>query len=126
MSQVPAARLWGTCHTRERNGLVPHDLAQGGWPVAEANGPGVLFVCGAMMGLSRVFENPVLARRINVGQTQRLIREGRSRGFRPVFLSSDKVYGHGQGPFLEEQAGRPPTRYGQLKWETESWLRAEF
>jgi dTDP-4-dehydrorhamnose reductase len=123
--ELPPSALWGTCRTRPRDGLVPHDLLRGGWPVAGAAGPGTLFVCAAMMGLTRVFEHRDVARQINVCQTQRLIVEGRARGFRPVFLSSDKVYGHGRGPFREEQAGGPPTVYGQLKWELESWLRAE-
>src|SRR3954454_15579916 len=93
VQQVPAAKIWGTCHTRRRNGLVPFDLAQGSWPVPQVRGPGILFVCGALMGLSRVFENPSMARHINVLQTQRLVAEARSRGFRAVYLSTDKVYG---------------------------------
>ncbi len=118
-----ASVVWGTCHTRRRNDLVPYDLAKGGWPVPQARGPGILFVCGAMMGLSHVFENPALARDINVDQTQRVISEAHSRGFRTVFLSTDKVYGHGAPPFREEQAGDPTTLYGRLKWEAETWLR---
>jgi dTDP-4-dehydrorhamnose reductase len=120
--QRPASPVWGTCHTRRRHGLIPHDLAQGGWPVPEARGPGVLFVCSAMAGLGQVFEHQGLAHHTNVVQTQRLILDGQSRGFRTVFLSTDKVYGQGEGPFREEQAGEPSTLYGRLKWEMETWL----
>ena len=117
-------RCGETCHTLgQRGGLIPFDLEQGEWPVPEARGPGVLFVCGAMTGLTSIRESPERARHINLEQTQRVIElRTCARGFRPVFLSTDKVYGLGEGPFREEQAGKPVTLYGRLKWELETWL----
>jgi len=118
----PAARVVGTCHGRPGPGLVPYDLLEGPWPDTDLEGPGVLFLCGAVSRLSEVFEQPGRARAINVDASLRAIQEGRRRGFRCVFLSSEKVYGAGPRPAPEAQAGSPPTRYGQLKWDLERQL----
>lgn len=117
----PSAKIGGTAFTRLGAGLIPFDLGSDIWPEG-FGGPGVVYLCGAITRLGDVLAQPEQARLLNVDLSIRFVQAASDRGFRTVFLSTDKVYPNAAGPFHEGQAGAPSTRYGQLKWELDAWL----
>jgi len=112
----------GTFATRPVPGLVQFDLEHHDWPEGAPAGPGFLVLCGAVTKLDQVFTHPARARAINLERSRQVVLEGEARGFLPVFLSTEKVYGSRQTPYVESAAGVPQTAYGELKWEMEQWL----
>ena len=85
-------------------------------PVTEA-----VVACG-IASVDACERDPVTARWINVERTQLLLAALLERGIRPVFLSSDLVFGDGPAPHREADPRRPVCAYGRFKAEVEDFL----
>lgn len=80
-------------------------------------------ICSSYTSIDGCRENPNHARTINVTGTLDLIRALISRNIRPVYCSTDMVFGGSQGGYGEEDLAEPATIYGSQKREVETWLK---
>lgn len=118
--------IMGTYHQHQRPDLVPFHIIKDDFKQLTDQREGVLFFCSAMTQLSQIFANKEKAYAVNVLSTQRVLGQAIKQGWKIVFLSTDKVYGDGQGHYKETDSCHPITLYGQYKYDVEQWLQKEI
>jgi dTDP-4-dehydrorhamnose reductase len=72
--------------------------------------------------MSWIYNNPQLARALNVDATIRLVDQCRSRETPVFFMSTDQVFDGTKGGYDEKQNPNPLNLYGQMKVEVEKHL----
>jgi dTDP-4-dehydrorhamnose reductase len=68
--------------------------------------------------------DPALARRVNVEGTRNVVEAAREIGAAVAYVSTDAVFdGAKRTPYIESEAGNPPTVYGRTKLQAEEVVR---
>ncbi|MBT7410641.1 MAG: sugar nucleotide-binding protein [Methylococcales bacterium] len=114
--------LTGTYHKKPQACLLPFDLAIDYLPVASNDSKNIVFFCSAMTSLAQVFQQQQQAYQTNVIATINVMEDALTKGWSVQFISSDKVYGDGDGDYKETDQLNPITVYGKYKAEVEQWL----
>ncbi len=85
----------------------------------EQAAPGIIVHAAAITNVSTAFEQPELARRVNVEATRRLCEAADEICARVVFLSTDLVFDGAAAPYAEDAPPTPLSVYGRTKAEAE-------
>ncbi len=102
------------------------DLAEGDVDAIALPAVDAAFFCAAVSGFAVCRSDPVLARRVNVENTGKLVRRLTERGVYSVLLSSTAVFDFQMPHVLAQSPVRPLTMLGQTKAEAEHiFLRPE-
>jgi dTDP-4-dehydrorhamnose reductase len=116
---------------RERHEVLPLTRQEGDITDArrmcellESIRPDVIVHAAAMPDVDECEKNPEQAFRVNIEATQRMVEIAGNLGARFAFISTDAVFdGKSQRPYVETDAGNPPSVYGQTKVAAEESVR---
>lgn len=81
--------------------------------------PRIIIHAAAVTNISTAFEQPELARRVNVEATRRLAAAAARIGARLVFISTDLVFDGTAAPYAEDAPPTPLSVYGRTKADAE-------
>ncbi len=95
-------------------------------PILERESPRAGVICAAMSDPEGCFKDPGLSGRVNVEAMLELLSLFKRREIKPVFFSSDLVFGGAPGVFAEDAPMRPTTLYGRQKQLIEEAIRRGF
>ena len=84
--------------------------------------PTHLLHVGGLTSVALAYQDPDLARRVNVTATRALADACGKIGARMIFTSTDMVFDGTKAPYSESDPPNPPSRYGQSKLEAERAL----
>lgn len=87
--------------------------------VIRGSHPRIIIHAAAVTNVSAAFDDPMLARRTNVGATVHAAELADGVGARFVFVSTDLVFDGTGAPYDEGSTPRPLSVYGQTKAEAE-------
>lgn len=86
--------------------------------------PRFIVHCAALTQIQAAWEQPDLARRINVAATASLAAAAMEIGARFVLVSTDMVFDGTQAPYQESSAAAPLSAYGRSKLAAEEYARS--
>lgn len=81
--------------------------------------PNVIVHTAAVTSIQAAFENPILARRVNVDATSHLLSWAASNSARLIFTSTDLVFDGTRAPYDETNPVSPLSHYAQTKVQAE-------
>lgn len=85
-----------------------------------------VIICGGITDVEKCYQEPKLSERVNITGTIELLNLIRKSGAKPIFFSSDYVFGLGKAPFAEDDPKNPQTIYGQQKLQVERYIEQSF
>lgn len=93
---------------------------------AEYTGVQSIILCAAITDVEICFSDQETSKQVNVTGTIEVLEAARDLGIKPVFFSSDYVFGSGNAPFSEDDLRSPQTVYGQQKLFVERYIENNF
>lgn len=88
--------------------------------------PDVVIHTAAIAAVGQVYQNPDLARAVNVDATARLAKLAKRHGAHFTLISTDMVFDGEAAPYAEAHPTNPQSIYGQTKVEAEQAAAAEM
>lgn len=83
-------------------------------------------ICAAVSDIEEAYRFPERSQQINVVNTLRTLQLFKCHQIKPIFFSSDLVFGNSRDWYLESDPLQPTTLYGHQKAAVEEFMREEM